>query len=174
MNQSGPWGSGGEPDAHALLTDSGPARTAGEPSAPQVVVVQGTSGPGFLVRALWFIFIGWWLTGIALTIGYLAGLTIVGLPIAFMIFNRTGTLLTLRPRSEQLSVEIVGGTTKVSARRQTPRPLLIRAVYFVLVGWWAALVWMAIAYLVSLTIIGIPIGIMMLNRLPEVFTLQRN
>jgi hypothetical protein len=33
---------------------------------------------------------------------------------------------------------------------------------------------MFVAYLISLTVIGIPIGIMMLNRLPEVFTLHRN
>jgi hypothetical protein len=33
---------------------------------------------------------------------------------------------------------------------------------------------MFVAYLISVTIIGIPVGIMMLNRLPEVFTLHRN
>jgi hypothetical protein len=33
---------------------------------------------------------------------------------------------------------------------------------------------MFVAYMISLTIIGIPVGIMMLNRLPEVFTLHRN
>ncbi len=33
---------------------------------------------------------------------------------------------------------------------------------------------MMVAYLISLTIIGIPIGIMMLNRLPEIYTLHRN
>jgi len=33
---------------------------------------------------------------------------------------------------------------------------------------------MSVAYAISLTIIGIPVGIMMLNRLPEVFTLHRN
>ena len=37
-----------------------------------------------------------------------------------------------------------------------------------------ALIWMIVAYLISLTIIGIPIGIMMLNRLPAIYTLHRN
>jgi uncharacterized membrane protein YccF (DUF307 family) len=50
----------------------------------------------------------------------------------------------------------------------------IRAIWFVLVGWWAAGIWMFVAYFISLTIIGIPVGIMMLNRLPEVFTLHQN
>ena len=51
---------------------------------------------------------------------------------------------------------------------------MLRAIYFVLIGWWAALIWMIVAYLIWLTIIGIPIGIMMLNRLPEIYTLHRN
>ena len=30
-------------------------------AAPQVVVVAQPAGPSFLVRAIWFLFIGWWL-----------------------------------------------------------------------------------------------------------------
>jgi len=62
----------------------------------------------------------------------------------------------------------------VSHEGAQQRPLWIRAIWFVLIGWWAAGIWMFVAYLISLTIIGIPVGIMMLNRLPEVFTLHRN
>jgi uncharacterized membrane protein YccF (DUF307 family) len=98
---------------------------------------------------------------------------VIGLPLAFWIFNRTGTLLTLRPRSQTTIVE-GNGTAAISYQGARQRSLWLRAIWFVLVGWWAALIWMIVAYLISLTIIGIPIGIMMLNRLPEVFTLHRN
>jgi uncharacterized membrane protein YccF (DUF307 family) len=139
------------------------------------VVVQHARGPNFFLRVLWYVFIGWWLTGIALAVGYLAGITIIGLPLAFLIFNRTGTLLTLRPRSETVTLTSgADGTTQLERARPAQRPLLLRAIYFVLIGWWLALIWMVIAYLVSLTIIGIPVGIMMLNRLPAIFTLHRN
>ncbi|MGI9112019.1 MAG: hypothetical protein ACR2GT_07465 [Gaiellaceae bacterium] len=47
---------------------------------------------------VWYLLVGWWLTGISLTIAYIAGLTIIGLPLAFWVFDRTGTILTLRPR----------------------------------------------------------------------------
>jgi hypothetical protein len=30
-----------------------------------VIVQPRSSGPGFLVRAVWFVFIGWWLSAIA-------------------------------------------------------------------------------------------------------------
>ena len=54
------------------------------------VIVTRREGPPFLVRVLWYLFIGWWLTGISLALGYLAAITIVGLPLAFWIFDRTG------------------------------------------------------------------------------------
>lgn len=156
---------------------SDPADPAAPPPAvpaPNVVIVQGKNGPGLFIRFLWYIFVGWWLTGISLAVGYLAGLTIIGLPLAFWVFNRTGTLLTLRPRSQNVRVEQVGSSTVISTRHAEQRPLSMRALYFVLVGWWAALLWMALAYLLCLTIIGIPLGILLLNRLPEVYTLHRN
>ena len=138
------------------------------------VTVTRRQGPPFLVRVLWYLFIGWWLTGISLALGYLAAITIVGLPLAFWIFNRTGTLLTLRPRPGTVSVSHDGGVTVVESGHREQRSLLLRVVYFVLVGWWAALIWMTIAYFLCLTILLLPVGLMMLNRLPEVFTLHRN
>ena len=138
------------------------------------VIVTRRQGPPFLVRVLWYLFIGWWLTGISLALGYLAAITIVGLPLAFWIFDRTGTLLTLRPRPVTVSVSHDGGVTVVESGHREQRSLLLRVVYFVLVGWWAALIWMTIAYFLCLTILLLPVGLMMLNRLPEVFTLHRN
>ena len=138
------------------------------------VIVRRRQGPPFLVRVLWYLFIGWWLTGISLALGYLAAITIVGLPLAFWIFNRTGTLLTLRPRLVTVSVSHHGSVTVVESGHREQRSLLLRVVYFVLVGWWAALIWMTIAYFLCLTILLLPVGLMMLNRLPEVFTLHRN
>jgi uncharacterized membrane protein YccF (DUF307 family) len=145
-----------------------------QPESPKTTITHGKRGPNFFLRVLWYVFIGWWLTGISLAIGYLAGLTVIGLPLAFWIFNRTGTLLTLRPRTRTTTVVEGNGTTTVSSQGAKQRPLLLRAIWFFLVGWWAALIWMIVAYLISLTIIGIPVGIMMLNRLPAVYTLQRN
>lgn len=101
-------------------------------------------------------------------------MTIIGLPLAFWIFNRTGTLLTLRPRLQTTTIVLRDGTATVSHEGAQQRSLWIRAIWFVLIGWWAAGMWVFVAYLISLTIIGIPVGIIMLNRLPEVFTLHRN
>ena len=129
------------------------------------MVTTGRSGPHFLLRVLWYLLIGWWLTGISLAVGYVAGLTIIGLPLAFWIFNRTGTILTLRPRTQTTKTSVSGSVTTTTQEHRKQRSLLRRSIYFVLVGWWAALLWMIVPYVICLTIIMIPIGIMMLNRL---------
>jgi uncharacterized membrane protein YccF (DUF307 family) len=122
------------------------------------------------LRALWFVLVGWWLTLITLTIAYLCLLTIIGLPAAFWLFDRVPLVLTLKPRSEWSADEVTGtigqGPEQVS--------LVVRALYFVFVGWWLSGIWIVAAYAFCVTIIGIPVTIVMLNMLPTVVTLQRN
>ena len=45
--------------------------------------------------------------------------------------------------------------------------------WFVLVGWWASGVWMGLAWLLSLTVIGLPIALLMFNRTPFIASLYR-
>ena len=122
-----------------------------------------TSAPPFVVRAIWFVLVGFWLTGLALIAAYALMLTIVGLPLAFWIFDRVPLLLTLRR----------GGAAARSGAGAAQPPLWARGIYFVLVGWWLGALWMCAAYALMVTVIGIPVGVMMLNRLPTVVTLQQ-
>ena len=131
------------------------------------------TGPGCLVRVLWFVFVGWWLSGLAITAGYFAALTIVGVPLAFWIFNRVPAITTLRPRARSYVTEQVGTTTLVRARTIPQRPLILRAIYFVLIGWWLGAVWLAIAWVASITIVGLPIAVLMYDRIGAVMTLLR-
>lgn len=65
--------------------------------------------------------------------------------------------------------------THVTQQVRTPqRPFAIRLLYFVFIGWWLALLWLSVALLCLATILGIPVGIIMLNMLPAVLTLQRH
>ena len=138
-----------------------------------VTVSAHSSGPGIVVRTMWFILVGWWLTAIVNVVAYLIALTIIGLPIAFMIFNRLPTVLTLRPRTVHTTNETAEGVTYVTAATVPQRSFLGRAVYFILIGWWFGAIWSALAWLLCITVIGIPVGVMMYNRLPAVMTLRR-
>ncbi len=53
-------------------------------------------------------------------------------------------------------------------------PFILRAIYFLLIGWWLSLIWSLLGWLLCVTIIGLPLGVLMLNRLPEVTTLMRH
>lgn len=137
-------------------------------------VVEFRAGPSFLVRAVWYVFIGWWLTGIVMTVAWAAAVIIIGLPLTFWLVNRIPTVLTLRPRVEQYGL-VTGsdGITRHERVTTEQDSIGLRALYFILIGWWASALWMAVSYVFMATIVGIPIGVMMANRLPYVFSLHR-
>ena len=49
---------------------------------------------------------------------------------------------------------------------------LVRGLYFIFVGSWLGAIWMLIAWILNVTIIGLPFGLAMLNRLPQIMTLR--
>lgn len=116
-----------------------------------------------LVRALWFVFVGWWVTPIVVNTAWLLNVTVVLLPLGIKLINLVPTALTLaEPRSL---------SEPESARGQ--RSLAVRAIYFVLVGWWLSLLWANAASFLAITVVGLPVAIWMLNRLPYVTSLYR-
>ena len=139
----------------------------------RVIVMTEHGGPGFLVRIVWYIFIGWWLSGLAIMLGWLLAVTIVGLPLAFMIFNRIPAIMTLRGRTKNYEATVRDGVSYLKGRNLDQRPLALRAIWFVLFGWWLGGLWMAASWFISLPIITLPIGIWMMNRVGGVMTLLR-
>jgi Domain of unknown function (DUF307). len=49
---------------------------------------------------------------------------------------------------------------------------LVRGLYFLFVGSWLGAIWMLLAWFFNITIIGLPLGLAMLNRIPQVMTLR--
>lgn len=132
------------------------------------------SGPGFPIRALWFVFVGWWLTGIMMVVAWFAGLIVIGLPLTFYLVNRLPTFLTLRPR-EHLMLAVTDASGGVSYRRLATEQYsgVVRAVYFIFIGWWLSGLVMGVAYLLVVLIVTFPLGIMLINRVPFIYTLHR-
>lgn len=131
-------------------------------------------GPNLLVRAVWWLFIGWWASGVAVAVAWIALITIVGIPIGIWIINRLPSILTLRPRTRVWALgQDAEGRTVVSDRDRPQVAWPIRGLWFIVVGWWASALWMAIAWLVQVTVIGIPIALLLFNRTPFVASLYR-
>jgi uncharacterized membrane protein YccF (DUF307 family) len=142
------------------------------PSAQPSVNYQ--RGPNLLVRFVWWLFIGWWASGIAVGIAWVALITIIGIPIGIWIINRLPSILTLRPRTRHWSLgQDEQGREEVSDRGRPQVAWPIRGLWFVLVGWWASAIWMSLAWLVQLTVIGIPISLLLFNRTPFIASLYR-
>jgi uncharacterized membrane protein YccF (DUF307 family) len=121
------------------------------------------SDRSLLVRALWFVVVGWWATPVVVNVAWFLNATIILLPLGIKLINLVPTVLTLKePRSL---------TDPGSARGQ--RSLLVRGVYFVFVGWWLSFLWANVAAFLAMTVVGLPISIWMLNRLPYVTSLYR-
>ena len=53
----------------------------------------------------------------------------------------------------------------------TQRSVLIRALWFVVVGWWATPIVVNTAWLLNVTVVLLPIGIKLINLVPTVLTL---
>jgi len=139
------------------------------------IVVETKTGPGLLVRAVWFIFVGWWLSGIVSAVAWLAMITIIGLPLGIWLINRIPSVITLRPRTTYAYAfdDGMGGVRYSAGTPIEQVPWWVRGLWFLIVGWWASAILMAIAWGLLLLIITIPVGLLLYNRVPFVASLYR-
>jgi uncharacterized membrane protein YccF (DUF307 family) len=129
----------------------------------------------FILRVLWFFLIGWHVTLWWIGIAWLLNLTIIGMPLGLWMLNRVPLVLTLRTQRTYAVTETRDGRVVEWHTQGVPQPpFLLRAIYFVLVGWWFSLIWALLGWLLCVIIIGLPLGVLMLNRLPAVTTLMRH
>lgn len=139
----------------------------------QAVVLETRSGPGFLARAVWFVSIGWWLSGLMSVIAWFAMITIIGLPLGIYVVNRIPTLTTLRPRTRQITAIMDAGLLRITEQKRSQQAWYVRFVWFLLVGWWASAVVMGVGWLLCFLVVTLPLGLFLYNRVPFVASLYR-
>ena len=136
-------------------------------------IVVSKDNPGCLVQLLWFALIGWWVGELWIAVAWLLMVTIVGIPLGIAMLNRLPQVIALR--GNRVAVEVLRHGDQVLQRetRVPQRNIVLRALYFVLIGWWLTALWMEAAYALCLSIIGLPVGFWMFDRVPALLTLQR-
>jgi uncharacterized membrane protein YccF (DUF307 family) len=143
------------------------------PAAPQLVIQ--VKQRGLFVRALYYIFVGWWLSGLLMFAAGVCIASVVLLPVGLALVNRLPQVMTLRPHSTAVSAQLLAdGSMQYTVGSEAQRSMVVRTVYFCLVGWWAGMLVMAAAWLLSVLILTMPLGLMLLNRVPAAVTLRRN
>jgi uncharacterized membrane protein YccF (DUF307 family) len=133
-------------------------------------------GPGCLIRGLYFLLVGIWLGAIWMLVAWFLNVTIIGLPFGLAMLNSIPQVMTLRPRRVQTTVTNINGQTVIRQDNVRQRPFIIRALYFLLVGFWLSLVWLILAWVIAgFTLgLGLPIAFWMFDRVPAITTLARN
>jgi uncharacterized membrane protein YccF (DUF307 family) len=139
-----------------------------EQAAAPLVVRQ--AGPNLLIRALYFVLFGLWFSGVWAAVAWVLCVTIIGLPLGLWMLNRLPQVTTLAPSRREFQIIASGQVIDV----KTPqRPFLVRALYFILIGWWFSALWIGAAWALCATVLGMVVGFWMLNRVPAVITLAR-
>ncbi len=142
----------------------------------QQTTVFNDKGPGCLVRALWFLFIGIPIGLPWTVIAWFFCITVIGLPLGLWMLNRLPQIVTLKSaRTQTVVTTTPGGQTQVTHTGAPQPPFLLRAVYFLFIGWWFSLVWLIFAWLLALLTLGLglPIAFWMFDRVPTITTLAR-
>jgi uncharacterized membrane protein YccF (DUF307 family) len=127
----------------------------------------------FVLRALWFVFIGWHVSLWWVLASWFFIITIIGLPLGLWMLNRTPLVLTLRMTRGYTAVTLQDGQVVQAYQGAPQRPWLVRLFYFVVIGWWFSLLWSLAGWALCVSIVGLPLGVLMLNRLPNVTTWMR-
>jgi uncharacterized membrane protein YccF (DUF307 family) len=133
-------------------------------------VVVRQNRPGCLVQLLWFVLVGWWAGQLWITVAWFFAATVIGIPLAVKMFNKVPDIIALRG-AENYTVSYYGNGTVVHEMPQYN--ILLRTLWYVLVGWWLAAVWIQAAYVLCLTFILMPIGFWMFDKVPLVVSLRR-
>lgn len=132
--------------------------------APGPVKVQRRTG--CLLQVIYFLFIGWWLGALAVSLAYVLFALVITIPLGVKIINRIPYLMALR---EPAVLATPWGTVQVQQHN-----IIIRTIWFIVIGFWFAAVWMSIAYALCLTIIGMPLGFWMFDKTPAILTLRKS
>jgi uncharacterized membrane protein YccF (DUF307 family) len=143
--------------------------------SPVVVIGPQAAGPGLFVRGLYFLFIGCWLGALCTALAWALDATIIGLPLGIMILNRLPQIMTLKPAAGGMTVTVAGGAVVVQQGSTQQYSFLVRALYYVFVGWWLSGLWLLTAWsLLAMTMgLALPLSFWMFNRAPAVTTLSR-
>jgi len=134
-------------------------------------VIRQERGANLLLRAVYFLVFGLWFSAIWASIAWVLCVTIIGLPFGLWMLNRLPQVTTLRPQRGDLLLTASGELQRIGVPQLN---LLLRALWFVLVGWWLSALWMAAAWALCAVIIGLPVGFWMFDRVPAVVTLGRS
>lgn len=114
------------------------------------------------LRAVWSATAGIALTLLWVIVAWLALISVFGRAVAIRMLDHAPDVLTLHMGDWQPAGTIY------PVLHASPYPTPMRAIYFLLVGWWASLLWLILGYLAVVSVIGAPLAQRMFAAAPTV------
>lgn len=140
-----------------------------------VGVVLQDAAPPLLVRALYFLAFGAWAGAAAMALAWLCVASGVWAPWGAKLLRGIPRIMTLQTPRQYVVGTLTGSTLSATPTARAQRPLLVRMLYFVAVGWWASIAVFLLAWVLAACTLGLAVGIVgrILDRIPLVTTLAR-
>ncbi len=143
-------------------------------TSPTTTVVDTRGGPNMLIRIIWFLLIGWWLSFFWISLAAFANLTIIGIPLGIWMMNRVPQVVTLKmDRTRFVTATDTDGNTIVTISNVAQRPFWQRALWYLLVGWWLTTLILYVAWFLCVLIVTIPLAFPMFGAAGKLLTLKR-
>ena len=118
-----------------------------------------------VLSAIWFVLVGWWLSLLWTLFAWLINLTLIGQPVGAMMLNAIPQIMTLQRLRRVRPAR--------APRQYEEHPFILRALWFLLIGCWASLLWMLLAWALTASLLLLPIGFWMFDRVPTITTLAQ-
>lgn len=131
------------------------------------------SQPSLILSIIWFLVIGWWASAIWIHVAWVLNVLIITMPIGLVMLNMVPRVATLREPSREYQVTSDRTGSRFHAVSVQQHAFFLRAIYFLVIGWWLSLLWVYGASALAATIIGLPVAFWMYNRVPALTTLRR-
>jgi len=138
---------------------------------PPPVVVK-VKEHGFIVRALYYLLIGWWFGLFWALLSWFMYATVIGAPLGIVMLNKIPGAISLKARERNIRITsgADGYTVKQVALEQ--RPLWARVLYYPF-GLVFSLLAILLGWVLSVLLITLPLGIMLFNKVPAIASLHR-
>lgn len=126
-----------------------------------------------IVRALYFLLIGWWFGLIVALLGWLLYATVLGAPLGIKVLNAVPGAISLRAREKDIKVFAGEYGYTVTRVKKEQRPWWVRLIWFPF-GLVLSLFAILLAWLLCAWLITMPLGVMLFNKVPAIASLYRS
>ena len=139
---------------------------------PSLQVVMHVREHGLFVRALYFLFIGWWFGLFWALASWVMYASVIGAPLGAVMMNKVPGAISLKSKQKDIKVFATGDGYTISQTNKQQFPLWARILYYP-VGLILSLLMIIFGWFLFIFLITAPLGVMVFNAVPAVTSLHR-